>query len=135
MLPLVTTVDLVDGVPVDYMHSVLEGVVQLLMKYWFNSSYHSHPSFLGRKLLEIDTMLLKQRPPNEFSRASRSIAKHLKYWKASELRNWLLFYSLPILIEHLLSLYWHHYALLVCALHIFLVAQSTRTTLMLLNRC
>ena len=120
MSPLATAVDLVDGVPVDYMHSVLEGVVRLLMKYWFNSSYHSHPSYLGRKLLEIDTMLLKQRPPNEFSRAPRSIAKHLKYWKASELRNWLLFYSLPILIEHLPSLYWHHYALLVCALHIFL---------------
>ena len=78
MSPLATTVDLVDSVPVDDMHSVLEGVVRLLMKYWFNSTYHSHPSYLGRKLLEIDTMLLKQHPPNELIRtpSTLSIGRH-----------------------------------------------------------
>ena len=55
-----------------------------------------------------------------FSRPLRSIKKHLHYWKASELHTWLLFYSLPLLLDYLPSLYWHHYALLVCAMHIML---------------
>ena len=42
------------------------------------------------------------------------------YWKASEFKNWLLFYSTPILKGYLPSLYYHHYVLLVTALHILL---------------
>lgn len=38
----------------------------------------------------------------------------------SELYSWLLFYSLPLLIGKLPPLFWHHYALLVCTLHIML---------------
>ena len=54
-----------------------------------------------------------------FSRSSRSITSHM-HWKASELRNWLLFYSLPLLHGFLPPLYLHHFALLVCAMHILL---------------
>ena len=48
----------------------------------------------------------------------------MKYWKASELRNWLLYYSLPLL-PYLPSLYLHHYALSVCAVHILLQSEVT----------
>ncbi len=118
--PLARDLDLVASIPVDYMHAVLEGVVKMLMNFWFNSSHHGQPQYLGRQLAVIDAQFLRQCPPSEFSRPPRSIKKHLKYWKASEFRNWLLFYSLPLLLGHLPSLYWHHYALLVCALHILL---------------
>ena len=85
----------------------------------------------GTHVQQIDRELLKQPPPTEFSRPPQSIHKHFKYWKASELRYWLLYYSLPLLMRHLPSLYWHHYALLVCAVHIMhLVIQSLRQ-----NRC
>ena len=57
---------------------------------------------------------------HEFSCCPKSIANHLKFWKASEFKNWLLFYSLPILLDYLPSLYVHHYALHVCAMHILL---------------
>lgn len=118
--PFTEILDLVSCFPIDYMHAVLEGVVKMLMKYWFDSKHHSHPFYLGRYLAAIDKELLNQRPPSEFSRAPRSIKKHLMYWKASELRTWLLFYSLPLLLNKLPPLYWHHYTLLVCSLHILL---------------
>ena len=51
---------------------------------------------------------------------------HLKYWKASELRNWLLYYFLPLLLQYQPSLYWHHYALLACSIHILLGDRITR---------
>jgi len=124
--PLTNHVDLVDSIPVDYMHSVLEGTVRRLMKLWFNSENHRKPFYLGgKKLKEIDKLLLLQRPPKEFTRSPRSISKHHKYWKASELRQWLLFYSLPILCGQLPSVYFQHYALLVSTMHILLKNEIT----------
>lgn len=45
--PLSSLLDLVNCFPVDYMHAVLEGVVRMLLKYWFDSSYHSSPFYFG----------------------------------------------------------------------------------------
>ena len=123
--PLTSILDLVDSIPVDYMHAVLEGVTRLLLNSWFLTCNHGEPFYLGSKLAEIDRIFLKQRPPSELSRPPRSIAKHMKYWKASELRNWLLYYSLPLLLPYLPLLYLHHYALLVCAVHILLQSEVT----------
>ena len=109
-----------DGIPVDDMHCAYEGIVKRLMNLWFESSNHAEPYYLGRNTTVIDKILMQQHPPHEFSRCPRSISKHLKFWKASEFKNWLLFYSLPLLLDYLPSLYIHHYALLVCAMHILL---------------
>ena len=123
--PLTSALDLVNSIPIDYMHAVLEGVTRMLMRSWVDSTFHSSPFYIGRRVAEIDHQLLQQSPPNEFSRPPRSIKKHFKYWKASELRNWLLFYSLPLLLDFLPSLYWHHYALLVNSIHILLGSMIT----------
>lgn len=125
MSPLSSILDLVASVPIDYMHAVLEGETRWLLKAWFESKNHNSPFYVGRQVKKIDIELLKQRPPNEFSRPPRSISKHVKFWKASELRNWLLYYSLPLLLDFLPSLYWHHFALLVCAMHILLSESIT----------
>ena len=124
--PLSNTLDLVCCVPVDYLHACLEGVVKMLLHCWVDSNNHRRPYYIGRQVVELDTELMKQTPPSEFSRPPRSIQKHLKYWKASEFRNWALFYSLPLLLQRLPSLYWHHFSLFVCSLHILLKAELTR---------
>ena len=118
---LADSLDLVNGIPVDYMHAVLEGVTRWLLCTWFRSENHREAYYLGRSVRQIDDLLLKQRPPSEFSRPPRSIQRHLNYWKATELRSWLLFHSLPLLLDFLPSLYFHHFSLLVCALHILLL--------------
>ena len=56
-----------------------------------------------------------------FHEASKSM--HRKFWKASEFQNWLLYYSLLLLINVLPPLYLHHFSLLVCAMHILLQSQ------------
>ncbi len=118
--PLTNYVHLVHGVPADYMHCVLEGVVKSLLKVWTDSKYYQHPSSLRRYLADIDNAFVQQRPPHEFTHPPRSIRSHLKYWKASEFRNWLLFYSLPLLLHKLPPLYFHYFALLVCSIHLLL---------------
>ena len=114
--PFASIFDLVVSIPVDYMHAVCEGVTHWIMKAWFDPKFHISPFYIGRSVAEIDAQLLNQCPPREFSRPPRSISKHLHYWKASELHTWLLVYSLPLLLGFLPSMYWHHYALLVCVL-------------------
>lgn len=120
---LTNVVDLVNSIPVDYMHCVLEGVTKWMLEKWFSSTCHRSPFYLGKFLKKVDANLLDQHPPHDFSRAPRSIQKHRKYWKASELCNWLLYYSLPVLMHVLPPLYFHHYSLLVCAIHILLQSE------------
>ena len=106
-------------IPVDYMHLVLEGAVKSLMAFWFDPKYHDQPYSLRPYVPEIDKMLNRIKPPHEFRRTPRSIAT-IKFWKASELRAFLLFYSLPILQSFLQDSHMHHLTLLVCSLHILL---------------
>ena len=117
------------GAPVDYMHCVLEGVTKRLLNKWVESCNHSSPFYIGRKIQAIDTELLHQRPPHDFTRAPRSIKKHKSHWKASEFQTWLLFYSLPLLAGYLPPLYLHHLALLVCSMHILLQPELTNGTI------
>ena len=112
--------DIVKGIPIDYMHAVLEGVTKNLMVLWFESKYSRRSFSLARKLKLIDRKLLLVKPPHEFRRSPRSIADSVKYWKASEFRAWLLFYSLPIVAPYLPAEYAQHYSLLVYAMHILL---------------
>ena len=103
------------------MHCVLEGVMKKLLTAWVETG--ALGCYIGRHLKQIDEHLLKQRPPHDFSRAPRSIKKHRKYWKASEFRNSLLYYSLPLLIDVLPPLYFHPFGLLVCAMHFLLQSE------------
>lgn len=91
--PFSSTLDMVASIPVDYMHNVCEGVTKWLLRAWFDSKFHAQPYYIGLSTRHVDEQLLKLHPPGEFSRPPRSIKKHLKYWKASELKYWLLFYS------------------------------------------
>ncbi len=75
---LADSLDLVKSFPIDYMDAVLKGVTRMLMKFWFDSSFHSSPFYIGRQVARIDNLLLQQRPPSEFSHPPRSIKKHLK---------------------------------------------------------
>ena len=66
--PLMNSEDVVDSIPVHYMHTVLEGVTRILLKAWFLSSNHGEPYHLGNYSLSIiDKILLKQLPPSELS--------------------------------------------------------------------
>ena len=112
--------------PNDYMHCVLEGVVKSLLNAWTDSKHSSEAFSIRRYISQIDSDLLKQTPPDEFTCSPRSISVDLSYWKANEFRVWLLFYSAPILVKVLPPLYFHHYSLLVCAMHIFLSEEIAK---------
>ena len=106
--------------PVDYMHTILEGVVKAFLCSWLNPTYSDLRFYLGKVAKDIDRHLLRIKPPHEFRRSPRSICTEAGYWNASEYRAWLLFYSLPILVKFLPPDYSNHFALLITAMHILL---------------
>ena len=116
-------IDIIGGTSVDYMRGVLLGVTKLLMNLWFGKGHSSEDFLVHTRVSEIETHLLKMKPPNRITRVPRSFTQHLNYWKASEFRSWLLFYSLPALYDILPSIYYEHFALLSSA--VFLLLQES----------
>lgn len=98
--------DLVFSVPYDYMHLVCIGVVKKLITFWVSSKHkHALPASSVRILDQKLNILCKyipqeyQRKPNEYSR------KHpfhdINRWKATELRQCLLYTGFVIFSDHL----------------------------------
>ncbi|EEC18802.1 conserved hypothetical protein, partial [Ixodes scapularis] len=104
---------------VDYMHCVLLGVVRTFLHLWFDSKYHGESWYLGRQVEVVDKRLVAIKPPDYITRTP-GFLKHRCYWKASELRAWLLFYSFRALPQSLPDVYLDHFALLVGAVYLLL---------------
>ena len=79
------------------MHCVLLGVTKMLLKLWLDSGHSKEMSYCGTKVDEADFRLLQIKPPLTITRTPRIIQQHRAYWKASEYRAWLLFYSVPVM--------------------------------------
>lgn len=116
-------VDGVKSVAIDYMHLVCLGTVRLLLKLWFNISHSLNNFSLYRYTDIVDSRLENIRPPHVISRQPRSISDHLKFWKASELRSWFLYYSVPCIADLLPPIFLYHYCSFVEG--IFLLCQSS----------
>lgn len=120
---------IIDGNTIDYMHSVLLGVTKMLLSLWFDSQYSTDLWYCGKRIEEADSKLLQIKPPINISRLPRSIQSHRNYWKASEYRAWLLFYSIPVMFNILPMEYLAHHMLLVEAIYVLL--NSSISPLML----
>ncbi|XP_051167613.1 uncharacterized protein LOC127285565 isoform X2 [Leptopilina boulardi] len=117
-----------DGVVVDGAHNVYLGVAKRLVQRYLNDA--GQPWYIGapNQLTSIDERLLTIKPPTRISRQPRSIVVY-KTWKASEWRNWLLYYALPCLDGLLEQPYYNHLAMLCQAAYILNSASITEANL------
>lgn len=76
------------------------------------------------KLSKVVQRLTAIKPPDLITRVPRSIRER-SYWKATEWKHWLLYYSLPCCIQILPHQYWSHFALLVAAVFTLLSDRLT----------
>lgn len=107
-------------VVIDYMHGVLLGIVKKLLSLWFDGNNYREDFFIGHKLDEVDKLLKKIKPPYVISRLPRKLKNNFQKWKASELRSWLLHYSLPCLSGILPAVFLEHFSCLVEGIYILL---------------
>lgn len=114
--------DLIKGTAIDYMHCILIGVTNMMIGFWFDPTHNNEDYYCGHLVTLIDKRLRSIHPPVNISRTPRGL-KFRCHWKASELRSWLLFYSVPVMHRFLGEEYFQHYLLLVEAT--FLLLQDS----------
>ena len=117
------TPDIINGTAIDYMHTVLLGIVRRLLKLWFDSKFSSEPFSAANLVDTADRRLSFIKPPHYITRHPRSIKQHSQYWKASRCRSWLFHYSVPVLDDILKKIFYDHYLLFVDA--IFILSQES----------
>ena len=121
--------DIIEGTAIDYMHCVLLGIVKMLLRLWFSKEHSSAPFNISNCVKEVDQRLEEIKYPNEISRCPRALEFHLKYYKASELRSFLLFCGLPVLHGILPDVYFQHFALLSESVFILLLGSISEEQL------
>lgn len=127
--------DVVQGISVDYMHSVCLGVVKRLLTIWFKAENKSSQAYVGDKIKEVDKRLLEMTPPNSVTRTPRSIEDHLKHYKASELKTWLLYYG-PVCLRGILpDKFYDHFLYLSRGIYLLLSESITTEDLCESERC
>lgn len=119
LLSTLPVFNIIKSFPPEYMHSLLLGVVKTFLKAWFDSKHHEEEWYLGDKRNLFDEKMREIKPPSEITRTPRSISD-LKRWKASEFKNFLIYYSLPVLKGLMRKKYYQHWFLLVYSITTFI---------------
>lgn len=97
---------------VDAMHCIFLGVTKKVISLLFDSKYRDSDYSLCRYTDLVNTRMCSIHPPSSVERLPRKISEYT-YWKASEFKIWLLYYSVPILCDIMKPEYFEHYKLLV----------------------
>ncbi|XP_033472879.2 uncharacterized protein LOC117251031 [Epinephelus lanceolatus] len=71
--------NLIKGTAIDYMHSVLLGVMRLLMVLWFSTEFSRQPFSMAKNAKEIDRRFQDISPPSS-TRYPRSVASHRMFF-------------------------------------------------------
>jgi len=85
---------------------------------------------LRSELAEIDENLKSIQPPTALARKARSLDDR-KFWKASEFRSWVLYYSVPLLFGRMKEPYFTHWCCFVLGLYILLQPSISKENLRL----
>ena len=110
---------------VDVMHCVFEGVTKKLIELWCSSKLANENYNISNFIDIIDDKLCSIKPPSFIHRRPRPIQSHFEYWKASELKYWFFYYSIPVLTNILPEIYLNHYKMLVLGVYILCKEEIT----------
>jgi len=80
---------------IDYMHSLLEGVIKNFFSFWFDSECSTGAYSMRKYMQEIDNRLLTITPPKFVPRTPRSIYSY-NIWHAHEYLSFMIYYSLAV---------------------------------------
>ena len=122
-LILLPSYDIVKGFITDYLH-IIEGLAETF------TSYHIDP-LSDSDIKIIDEKMMKIAATQQIGRLTTPISNR-KNWKAREWENYILYYSVPILMPILSPTQFNHWLLFVESLYILL---KDRINIMELNHC
>jgi len=79
-LNILPSFDVINGVVIDYMHCVLEGVVNKLLHLWFSTV--GMPYYIKCHTDKVNARLAAIKPPNTITRTPRGVDQASK-WKGN----------------------------------------------------
>ena len=85
----------ISGTCIDYMHSLLVGVVKSMFSKWFGQENHQMICSLRNYMQQIDQRVINIRPPKYIPTTPRSI-NSWKTWRAHIYLSFILYYALPV---------------------------------------
>lgn len=116
---------IVDSFVFDAMHTIFLGITRNFISMWLHRSNFKQRWYIGKRRNLLNKRLLNQLPPSEVQRNPRSFDE-MKFFKASEWMNILLFYSVSIFDGVLDVDYYQHWLLLIELTHLSTQSGITR---------
>lgn len=133
-LVLIPNFDIIKSVVIDYMHNSLLGVTNQMLNLIFDSENHKSDFYIGTQIKRVDKQYLLFKPFSDISRMPRSLQER-NMFKANELRNWLLYYSIPSLQNILPRKYLEHFGLFSKSLYLLLQSSISQEDIILAKQC
>lgn len=90
------TIHLVFGVPIDYLHCFLLGVVKRLVSLWFDESSTQRRYYIKKFERQVDSRLENIIPPSKIATRPKIISKRSQ-WKGKDWGYFLLHFGIPCL--------------------------------------
>lgn len=110
-------IDMVDQIPLDYMHLVCLGVMKRLLIFWVKGNRLIRLSDESKKKINEEIKKFRACSLVEFARKPRAL-EEVDRWKASEFRLFLLYYGPVVLKNSLNETLYLHFLCLHCAIRI-----------------
>jgi hypothetical protein len=109
---------------IDYMHSVLEGVIKRFFKAWFEDTVEKtiddeYNYSLKPYITLINNRLMKIKPPSYIPVCARSITEY-HHWRANEFLTFFIYYMLPVFNGFMRQVFYVNITKLVVALEYLL---------------
>jgi hypothetical protein len=117
-------IGLVSQVVLDYMHLICLGVVRKLMNLWVSGPLATRLPARSVNIISEALISISKRLPSEFARKTRSL-KDLKRFKATELRQFLLYVGPTVLKGVLPEKLYYNFMLLHSATYILLSKSAS----------
>uniref|UniRef100_A0A1I8GBY1 Transposase domain-containing protein n=1 Tax=Macrostomum lignano TaxID=282301 RepID=A0A1I8GBY1_9PLAT len=112
-------------IPPDYMHLVCLGTVRKLFHFLFATDDGRHCKLRPSDIAALSDEVQKVAPftPSEFQRRPRRIDRELSHFKASELKNFVLYFGPVIFRRFLPVLLYKNFLLLHFAIYVFMTPE------------
>lgn len=111
--------DLVRSFVIDYMHAIPLGVVKNLIGFWWDTENYKAPFYISPAYKKIINQRIATIKSCRFTNRKIEPLGHYSTFKASQFRDFLLYYH-PILDGFLGKKYYNHFRLLCSAIYILL---------------
>lgn len=127
-------VNFVEFVAADVMHCAFINLPKRLCSIWFDTKNHDHEGSLRTQLNKVNKRIKSLQVLDFLPRIPRAL-EDFNYWKASEMKWFLLCFSLPIFHDIMNEKYFDHHVLLIHALTILMASSISEADLQKAQRC